>query len=208
MSNTHCKADLLSIPPLLAKLLGKQYNEEDDLCLRISSRAYLMGDRTVGRTSPTRKVISISATPLFHKNPRFTTVMYRETPVGGDNVYHVFAQVRVLFSVPTSPSATTVEDDAPKYALVRRYDRLYPSLNPDPEADEFLSHVRGYVSLLRIKEPTAEEDAYVVGCMQLKFSGSHVDRIIPLSWIVQDVMIIPSFINPDIHYLNKWYWKE
>lgn len=212
MGHPDCKADLLSIPPLLAKLLNKQYHEEDDLLLRVSSRAYMMGDLNVGRTASTRKLISVSATPMFHGNPRFTSVMYRERASHGDFMCYHFGEIRVLFSVSTSTStsAKVVEDDAPMFALVRQYDQDYPSLSLPSSASGQLSHACGYGALLKSWEPTSAEDAYIVGCMQLKLLGRHLDRVIPLSWIMQEVMVIPAFTNPasGISYLNKWYWKE
>lgn len=149
---------------------------------------------------------SILATPAFFKTPQFTCVLFKETVSGSDQ--YSIAQVRLLFSVPVTKSqagAVAARLNPPvKYALVQLFDRVKPDVSSRQPEEE----MRCGRSLLEWK-PTPEEDAKPTACVQLRMLSSKGTVVIPLSTVVQTVMVLQDFSegNTDRFLLNKWFWR-
>lgn len=216
MKDAVSKADLLSIPRKLCELQGTVYDPANNLAFKVTSRAYAPGELTVGRPSPTPGLISMSADPEFHDHPRFSNILYKQGSRRIPGVLYKFAEVRVLFCLPRSKSEElaakqgSVEDqDANKFALVRLYDRWLPSLGPFPTDAEQIIRISDYGDAMSKWEPNAYESVNGTCCMQLSKLPTFATVVIPLSWVVQDVMVIED-PNPRSDdrvkcFLNRWY---
>lgn len=206
MTEPLCKADLLSLPSKVAALTGSVYNKNADMIITVTSRAYMWGKLSIGRATPQRQLMSLAATPEFYDNPRFTSVMFSSPAELGHPVMYHFADVRLLFSVPGV--VVGAGPDANKFALVRLYDRYFPSLAPTASPAAVKARAIEYGDLLHNWEPSALEASQGTRCMHLKQSSSFETLVIPMSWIVQSVMVLPDFsdTNEESFFVNKWYF--
>lgn len=220
MSDEESKADLLSVPSKLAQMQNRPYYENEELTIEVSSRAYLMGKRTIGQPTPIPQLMCLSATPIFHEKRRFTSVLYQHKT--GSVALYQFAEVRLLFSIPPSSSAANTtaraslgaapDVNANKFALVQCYNRFLPFLSSCPTPQEQQARNVEIGMGLLSPSPTEAELSMGTGCMKLRRLSKLATLVIPLSWIVQGVMVIPELgteakaRDSDLCFLNRWYW--
>lgn len=219
MTHARCALDVMSVPYKLANHLMlttgqvKYGTETLATSVTLSARAYFMGQRVMNTSakSPIAATLnSILATPSFYNSPQFTSVLFKERMHGSER-YRI-GQVRLLFSVPgvqskTKAGAVLARLSPPvKYALVQLFDRVMPSSSPAGLAE---GEIPCGHSLLEL-QPTKEEDSKPTACMQLWRLPPWQTVAIPLSWVVQTVMVVQDFTageEPNRFLLNKWFWR-
>lgn len=203
MTDPASKADLLSIPLQLAQHLDTVYDPDSPCLLSVSARAYFMGVDEVStkETSKVPELMTLIANPNFHKHPQFSSVLFKRKIDSGPVIY-MLGQVKVLFS-----------SVGIKYALVRMYDRVLAAQAPNPTISELRETYASvaYGVALRSFTPSAEEPAHESGCLQLRLVAEDsplATQVIPLSWIVQSVIILRDHTYPlgNRFLLNHWFW--
>lgn len=245
---------LLSIPSHFAHFMltyyGAVVDRPGNIYIKISARAFLMGQHLVGSTriDEPRQMMRLRATPDFNKAPQFDHVLIKKTTNGVD--VYLIGQVMVLFSVqslaPPAAGAMSMldlyaEEGAPptaaasaaasaaarekartaaatavvqqhgvgvKMALLHMYSRHMPPLELS-RVDEYAA---SYRSKLSVCSPSEEEDGSPTACLQLRRLGDGdvgSMMVVPLSWVVQDVMVLPHFgETPDRFLVNRWLFNK
>lgn len=204
MSYPASRVDLLSVPLHLAQHNNTAYDADQSCRLQVVGRAYFVGVDEVSTKETTKvpEVMGLIANPWFYGKPQYTSVLFKRKTDSGLDVY-MLGQVRVLFS-----------SEGIKYALVRMYDRVTAAIVPDPTLQQLREHAVSYGISLTTFTPSAEEQAHESGCLQLRLvpEGPTATQVIPLSWLVQSVMILPDHRFPlcaglrNRFFLNHWFW--
>lgn len=227
MLNTELRAAMLSIPLKLAQHLRTAFNPHTDLWLTVSQRAYLMGQRVMSTPAKALgpEMYSLLASPSFHNSAQFSKVLFRQdTPVG--TLYRI-GEVLIMFTTSDScprvkrgekakaeaaaAAAAAAADPSlrpVKYALVQLYDRVMPTLRLGAAPGDMSSQLNDFGALLKSWKPSEDELLLPTGCVRLEKTPGYT-MVIPLSWVVQTVHVVPhkGTPYPNRYLLNKWFWR-
>lgn len=211
--------DVMSVPERLSRLTKTVYDSKVQLRVKISARAYLMGERIMSApgTALSPELNSLIASPSFYKTPQYSDVLFKQTVVSGADkvVVYKLGQVRVMFSpaarlVLRGRPTTATPQQPVTYALVHLYDRHQLTLslgNPPCELDPDTARYGASIADWR---PTLGEQSVDTGCVSLRQLPPWGTMVIPLSWVVQAVHVVPdgSTDEPDRFLLNRWHWNK
>lgn len=211
--------DVLSIPERMSIFTRLEFDPTATLRASISARAYCMGRRVMSDpgTELALELNSMIASPSFYNSAQYSDVLFKQTVGDGPEKEEVYklGQVRVMFSLAarslTRGGAAIPKPPPPvKFALVHLYDRHRVTLSLGSPPSQLNPHTALYGGSITDWKPTVTESEQGSCCISLRQLPAWGTMVIPLSWVVQVVHVVPDCAStePDRFLLNRWHWSK